>query len=235
MQPDGGARVVPGIGSWAPTRRPRRAGIALAPARVRCYLPGVRSPEEPGAVMAPVDEERAWLARLAQGDEAPLSLLYDRYANLLMAVAMRVLSDRREAEDLLHDVFLEVWRQAKTYDGTRGTVRAWLVMRMRSRAVDRVRAAGRAKVVLTAEAQSPDRVAEDADPSEAPDRAIVRRALAELPDEQRAVLELSYFGGMSSSEIATELDIPIGTVKSRVARGLSALRRGLNVESGGTP
>lgn len=186
--------------------------------------------DDPAASAA---EERAWVAAAARGDERALSKLYDRYASLLMAVAVRILSDRREAEDLLHDVFLEAWRHAKTYDPSRGTVRAWLVVRCRSRALDRVRAAGRAKVVLSDAPQAPDRADSRADPSLAADRRVVRSALAALPDEQRRVLELGYFGGLSSSEIAAELDIPIGTVKSRVARGLAALRRGLHPVEGG--
>jgi len=194
----------------------------------------MRGGDDPATAAAAADEERAWVAAAARGDESALSRLYDRYSGLLMAVAVRVLSDRREAEDLLHDVFLEAWRQAKTYDPARGTVRAWLVMRCRSRALDRVRAAGRAKVVLSAEPSPPDRADSRADPSIAPDRRRVRAALAELPLEQRQVLELGYFGGLSSSEIATHLEIPLGTVKSRVARGLAALRRALEPEQGGS-
>ncbi len=183
----------------------------------------------------PVDEDKAWVAALARGEQQALSKLYDRYSGLMMAIGVRILGDRREVEDLLHDVFLEVWRRAKTYDPERGTVRAWLVIRMRSRALDRVRSRSRAKVVLSAEPESLDRAAEgvEVDPSDAPDRRIVRQALLNLPEEQRRVLELGYFGGMSSSEIARTLDIPLGTVKSRVARGLSGLRRGLNPEPGG--
>lgn len=216
-----------------PAWGPHLSWLPLAPVRTRCYVSRVRSGEDRAAVMAPVDEERAWVAQLVAGDERALSKLYDRHGGLLMAVGMRVLGDRREVEDLLHDVFLEAWRQAKTFDPDRGTVRAWLVMRMRSRAVDRVRARSRSKVVLSDQPESPDRVAEGVDPSDAPDRTIVRTALQALPEEQRQVLELGYFAGLSSSEIATRLDIPIGTVKSRVARGLSGLRRGLKVEMGG--
>ena len=180
-----------------------------------------------------MDEDHACLLALARGDLTALARLYDQYGGLLMAVGMRILSDRREVEDLLHDVFMEVWRQAKTYDAARGSVRAWLAMRMRSRALDRVRAAGRSKVVLFDGPEAPDRPDDGADPSENLDGKTVRAALAALPDEQRAVLELGYFGGLSSSEIATELGIPIGTVKSRVARGLAQLRVGLAPAAGG--
>jgi RNA polymerase sigma-70 factor, ECF subfamily len=158
-----------------------------------------------------------------KGDQSAVAQLYDRYSPLLSALGHRILGNPREVEDLLHDVFIEAWRRAKDYDATRGTVRAWLVMRMRSRALDRVRAAGRAKVVLQDDAQIPERESPD-DPSVAPDQARVRAAVAKLPEEQRVVLELGYFQGMTSSEIAKEIQIPIGTVKSRVARGLHALR-----------
>lgn len=212
--------------------RGRPRGFALAQAWGRCYVAPV-SVEARGLVDQPVDEDKAWVAALARGEQQALSKLYDRYSGLMMAVGVRILGDRREVEDLLHDVFLEVWRRAKTYDPDRGTVRAWLVIRMRSRALDRVRSRSRAKVVLSAEPESPERAAEGVDPSDAPDRRIVRQALLKLPEEQRQVLELGYFGGMSSSEIAVTLDIPLGTVKSRVARGLAGLRRGLIPEQGG--
>lgn len=172
------------------------------------------------------------MARLARGDQRALSALYDRYGSMMLAVGVRVLKDRRAAEDLLHDVFLEAWRQAKTYDPERGTVRGWLLMRMRSRALDRVRSAGRSKVVLSEEPTPPDAPANTPDPSAAPDRRRVREALTTLPAEQRAVLELAYFEGYSSSEIASRLDIPIGTVKSRVARGVAHLRKSLVPDGG---
>jgi RNA polymerase sigma-70 factor (ECF subfamily) len=163
----------------------------------------------------------------AKGDQSAVAQLYDRYAPMLSALGNRILGNPREVEDLLHDVFIEAWRRAKDYDATRGTVRAWLVMRMRSRALDRVRAAGRAKVVLQDEGQVPERESPDDDPSNAPDRARVRAAVARLPEDQRVVLELGYFQGMTSSEIAKEIRVPIGTVKSRVARGLQSLRLAL--------
>jgi RNA polymerase sigma-70 factor (ECF subfamily) len=170
----------------------------------------------------------------AAGDRDCLAGLYDRYAPALLAIGRRILGDRREAEDLLHDVFIEVWRQAADYDESRGTVRAWLLMRMRSRALDRRKAAVFSK---RADLPAPDQVADavgDArsgeDPALAPDRDAVRRALAELPAEQRQVLELGYFEGLSSSEIAERVRAPIGTVKSRVAAALSKLRAVVNGE-----
>ena len=169
----------------------------------------------------------------AAGDRDCLAALYDRYAPALLAIGRRILGDRREAEDLLHDVFIEVWRKAGDYDESRGSVRAWLLMRMRSRALDRRKAAVFSK---RADLPAPDAVAAVAgdahsgeDPELGADRDAVRRALAELPAEQRQVLELGYFEGLSSSEIAERVRAPIGTVKSRVAAALTKLRQGLSV------
>lgn len=168
---------------------------------------------------------------MAGGDRAALGTLYDRYAGLLLAVAQRILRTRREAEDLVHDVFLEVYRHAADYDEARGSVRAWLVLRLRSRALDRLKSSAYSKVVsLDANPRDQDPASSD-DPSLAPDCARVRRALTELPEDQRAVLELAYFDGHSLSEIAEELGVPLGTVKSRLARALGRLREDLDVAS----
>ena len=174
------------------------------------------------------DADAALIGAITRGDRAALGELYDRFAPILMAVAVRILGERREAEDLLHDVFLEVWRQASDYDAARGSVRAWIMIRLRSRAIDRRKSAGVARVVpLEPEEHVDDREASGEDPLFGPDRAAVRRALASLPEEQRTVLELGYFEGLSSSEIAARIDAPVGTVKSRVAAALAKLRAGL--------
>ena len=166
--------------------------------------------------------DAALVKAVADGDRKALAQLYNRFAPSLMAVAQRILGDRREAEDLLHDVFLEVWRQASQFDPARGTVRAWLLMRMRSRSLDRKKSAGFSRVV-SLEANKED-VRAQSDDTFAPDRTAVRKALAELPEEQRVVLELGYFEGLSSTEIAAKIDVPVGTVKSRVAAALAKLR-----------
>ncbi len=169
--------------------------------------------------------EAALVKAVAEGDRHALGKLYDRYAGCLLAVGRRILGDRREAEDLLHDVFLEVWRQAGQFDSARGTVRAWLLMRMRSRSLDRRKSAGFSRVVSLEEQK--EQLRATSDDTFAPDRSAVRRALAELPDDQRVVLELGYFEGLSSTEIAARIDTPVGTVKSRVAAALAKLRLGL--------
>jgi RNA polymerase sigma-70 factor (ECF subfamily) len=171
----------------------------------------------------------------AAGDRDCLAVLYDRYAPACLAIGRRILGDRREAEDLLHDVFLEAWRQAGDYDEGRGTVRSWFLMRMRSRALDRRKAASFAR---RADLPTGDSVTESTppveDPTLGPDRSAVRLALAQLPDEQRQVLELGYFEGLSSSEIAERVGAPIGTVKSRVAAALAKLRTGIIGDDAGS-
>lgn len=188
----------------------------------------MRQGESPGGPRGPgtQDEDAPLVRAVARGDQAALAALYDRHAPLLLAVGRRILGAPREAEDLLHDVFLEAWRAAGDYDPARGSVRAWLVMRMRSRALDRVRAAGRAKVVLGASDAQPEVAGEPQDLGRGVDRARVLVALERLSPEHREILELGYFEGLSSSEIAARLSVPIGTVKSRVARGLAQLRAG---------
>jgi len=166
--------------------------------------------------------DSALVRQIAGGDREALARLYDRHGPGLMAVGQRILGDRREAEDVLHDVFLEVWRAAADYDEQRGSVRAWLIMRMRSRSLDRRKAAGFARVVSLEGRR--DEVPANDDPSAHPDREAVKRALADLPPEQRQVLELGYFEGLSSTEIAARLQAPVGTVKSRVAAALNKLR-----------
>lgn len=175
------------------------------------------------------DADAAMVHAMAKGDRGALARLYDRFAPILLAVGTRILGERREAEDLLHDVFLEIWRQAADYDPSRGSVRAWMLIRLRSRAIDRRKAAGVTRVVsYDSDRSIEEREAPSGDPTFAPDRTAVRRALAELPEEQRVVLELGYFEGLSSSEIAARIDAPLGTVKSRVAAALAKLRAGFS-------
>jgi RNA polymerase sigma-70 factor (ECF subfamily) len=169
------------------------------------------------------DDDVELVKAIAAGDRDGLAALYDRYAPILLGLALRIIRDRREAEDLLHDVFLEVWRSARDYDLTRGRVRTWLVVRMRSRALDVLKSARVSR--RSGDAEVLDRLVAEPAAGESPDRQRVRAVLAELTGEQRQVLELAYFDGLSCSEIASQLTIPIGTVKSRLAAGLSRLRQ----------
>jgi RNA polymerase sigma-70 factor, ECF subfamily len=165
------------------------------------------------------------MAAMAGGDQQALAQLYDRHAGALLGLGVRMLKDRAAAEDLVHDVLLEAWRKAAAYEPERGTVRTWLMLRTRSRAVDRLRSAQHRREVSSESHPVAARPApQSSDPSLRPDHTRVRVALHELPTDQRHVVELSYLQGMSSSEIARHLKIPMGTVKSRMAAGLSKLR-----------
>lgn len=158
---------------------------------------------------------------IARGDRAALASLYDRQAALLLALGTRILRDAREAEDVLHDVFVEVWKHAGDFDPARASARTWLCLRMRSRCLDRVRVSVRRRTHPLEEAAL-DPLPETQ--SAGPDALRVRAALGELPELQRQVLLLGYFQGLSSQEIADTLNIPLGTVKSRVAAALTHLR-----------
>lgn len=168
-------------------------------------------------------EDVALVAAMARGDREGLAGLYRRHSGLLLGLAMRIVRERREAEDLLHDVLLEAWRAAKDYDPKRGRVRTWLAIRMRSRALDLQKSA---RVSRNAGDAGLEVVVDERVPS-SPDHARVRTALAGLAPDQKAVLELAYFEGLSCSEIASRIAIPIGTVKSRLASGMQRLREGL--------
>ena len=176
-----------------------------------------------------VREDERLLSAVASGDREALGLLYDRHAPRMLALATRILGSPREAEDLVHDVFLEAWHRARQYDASRGSVRAWLILRTRSRALDALRAAKRAPRVEL-EAAGP-RASDSIDPGDAHDGQRLHGLLEDLPRDQHAVLQLAYFGGYSFSEIAERLAIPVGTVKSRMSRAIEALRAKLG-ESG---
>ena len=177
-------------------------------------------------------EDEVLVAAMAAGDRAALSTLYERHGSLLLGLALRIVRERREAEDLLHDVFLEAWRTAKDFDPKRGRVRTWLAIRMRSRALDLQKSA---RVSRNTGDGGLELLVDEADAA-SPDHGRVRRALAELATDQRRVLELAYFEGLSCTEIAERVAIPVGTVKSRIAAGLDRLRSGLlSAGAGGAP
>ena len=160
---------------------------------------------------------------LAEGDADALGRLYDRHGAIMLALGERILKNRREAEDLLHDVFVEVWKHAGDYDADRGSVATWLRLRMRSRAIDRLRSARMSRVASLDDARL-ERSDEAPSPEASANNHQLQSALASLPGEQATVLMLGYFEGLSSSEIAEREGIPLGTVKSRVAAGMQKLR-----------
>lgn len=166
---------------------------------------------------------------MARGDSGALAELYDRYAARMLALAQRIVGRGAEAEDVIHDVFLEAWRHSADYDNGRGSVKSWLLLRTRSRSLDVQKSA---RVSKQASGLDDAWLSELADPTRdttaGADQARLRGVLVALPPEQREVLLLGYFEGLSSSEMAERIGVPIGTVKSRVAAALSALRGALS-------
>ena len=177
------------------------------------------------------DDLGGLIERTANGEAAALAALYDATASLVNGLALRVLGDRGSAEEVTGDVYLQVWRQAVRYDGTRGAPLAWLLTLTRSRAIDRLRT-GASQRARTAPIEAALRVASDAPGPEERSavrqrRQVVRSALTHLPAEQRRAIELAYFEGLSHSEIAATLGEPLGTVKTRVRLGMIRLRESL--------
>jgi RNA polymerase sigma-70 factor (ECF subfamily) len=174
---------------------------------------------------------KAVAAARDEGDdagEAALGQLYDRYRLILFGVLMRILNNRAEAEDVLQEVFLQVWRRAADFDANRGKPFTWLVTLARSRGIDRLRAlASRERVVTTVTGTG--EVAEDvsdaaSDAIRSEQRGVVNSALSQLPEEQKRPLMLAYFEGLTQSEIAAQLGAPLGTVKTRMRSGMMKLR-----------
>jgi RNA polymerase sigma-70 factor (ECF subfamily) len=173
------------------------------------------------------------LRRLAEGDGQAIALLYDRYAPVLLPLALRIVRDRAEAEDIVHDAFVAVGVRAGQYTAERGTVAAWLVTLVRNLSIDRTRRRDRrGTLVRKVLAHEPhDKVADpEGLTAEAAERNKVRRALQSLPEVQRTTLEIAFFEGLSYPEIAEREGVPLGTIKSRAARALASLREALERE-----
>jgi RNA polymerase sigma-70 factor (ECF subfamily) len=171
------------------------------------------------------DDDLVLVANLAAGDADSLGRLYDRYSGALRALGIKLLGDHRDAEEILHEVFLEVWRHAHDYNPARGTVRSWLVLRMRSRALDRRRTPHFSRhVPIDVDHLREASLGQPDDVLFSGDHATVRRAVAELSAEQQQLLELTYFQGLTVAEAAAQVGIPLGTAKSRLATGIANLR-----------
>lgn len=172
--------------------------------------------------------DRDALERITKGEHDALAELYDRHGRLIYSLALRILRDQSEAEDIAQEVFSQVWRQATQYTPDRGTVVAWLVALTRSRSIDRLR--GRRS--------RPDFVGDPIPEMELPDSAPlvdeqlawtrqvadIRAAIETLPSLQKIAIELAFFEGLTHAEIAEKLEVPLGTVKTRIRQGLLKLR-----------
>lgn len=182
----------------------------------------------PSAASARESTERALLERIARGDQAALKSLYERCSGRAYAIALRILRWKAEAEEVLQETFLHVWNRAREYDGTRGGPEAWIVTIARSRAIDRLRSSGvAARAVESQRSELAGPPVSGPLPLEAAEarqnREHVEGALKELPPEQRAVVELAYFEGLTQREIAERTGDPLGTVKTRVRLALTKL------------
>ncbi len=182
---------------------------------------------------APVPDSQL-VSRMAAGEDAALGDLYDRYGRTVYALALAIVREPADAEEVVVDAFGQAWRRAASFDAARGSVGAWLATIARTRALDTVRARGRRAraheraALLSDEGVAAPIAAAGSDPSRAVERGEARRlvslALAALSGPQRIAIELAYFEGLSQSEIAERLSEPLGTIKTRIRAGMEKLR-----------
>jgi RNA polymerase sigma-70 factor (ECF subfamily) len=175
-------------------------------------------------------EDRELVQRMASKDAVALDAFYKRYNRIAFSLILRIVGNREDSEDVLTDVFWQVWQQAARYDASRGKPIAWLLTIARTRAIDSIRSSNR-QHSRTDELEantSPAGVPVNDDPFILADtRNAVKEALQELPEQQRIPLEMAYFQGMSHTEIAAALGQPLGTVKDRIRNGMMHLRKRL--------
>ena len=214
-------------GAWAPSRWMRRRPTRMAVSRQRGTVALMRR-------TSTTDELTLAMKGLAAGDEEAFGTFYDATSRSVFGIVLRVLRDRAQAEEVTQEVFLEAWRNAARYDAGQGTPAAWVNTIAHRRAVDRVRAAERS-------AQRDQRHAEGQRDASSPDTSEVvvardegdrvRAALARLPEAQRTALALAYFDGHTQREVAEMLDVPLGTVKTRMRDAMKKLR--VQLDEGG--
>lgn len=176
-------------------------------------------------------QELEWgqlIAQTAQGDQAALATLYDRTSPQVYGLIFKILDNREAAEEVTLDVYTQVWRQAHTFDDSRGTPAGWLMTLARTRAIDRYRAGAAERGKLESLDAASFFASDDPDPEEElagqERRQLIQQALKTLSSEQRETIALAYFYGLSQSEIAEKLGLPLGTVKTRMRLGMIKLR-----------
>ncbi len=174
------------------------------------------------------DRWRACLDRIREGDPEGLAQLYDETSSSLYGLAIRVLNDSADAEEVVLDVYKQVWKSNYTFDSARGSVWGWLAVLARSRAIDRLRSTGprrtrELQIEDSWEAQS-NAPAPESQSIFGQERRLVREALASLAPEQREAIELSFFRGLTHVEVAAAMDVPLGTIKTRIRIGIRKLR-----------
>ncbi len=173
-------------------------------------------------------DEIELLRRVAEGDREAFARLYDQFAGILFATALKILRDAKEAEDVLQDVFLQIWDKAKNYDPNLGNPITWTLTLTRHKAIDRLRSTQRRyKLVEDATPELSQSQSQSSDAFNADQNLILRTAVKSLPTDQRQAIELAFFGGQTQDEISKNLQQPLGTIKARIRRGLMKLRDSL--------
>lgn len=181
-------------------------------------------------------DDKELVAAIVERESAAIAELYDRYSGMLNALSQRILGNSSDAEDVLQETFLQVWNQAGRYDPRRSSVSTWLVLITRSRSIDRLRS--RQVKQRTALAAQREKTKIHTSPEGVGNVLLQERRerlqgeMKALPDEQRQVLEMAFFKGMTQSEISTETGIPLGTVKTRTLLAMKKLRKALKKEIG---
>jgi len=179
---------------------------------------------------ADVEYEVTLLHRTGEGDRQSFEELYGRYSGVLYSTAYRILNDEAASEDVIQDVFMQIWEKASLYDSARGKPMTWAVTLTRNKAIDRLRSLQR-RNRLRNEFETQRSIFEEFSDRNSLDEvdsgeksAIIRKAIHELSKEQRQAIELAFFSGMSQSEIADALEEPLGTIKARIRRGMMKLK-----------
>ena len=163
------------------------------------------------------------LGRVQQGDEQAMTALFDRYSRIVYSVALRVLRDPASAEDVMQEIFLQIWRTPAKFIATRGSLSGWLSVVTRNRSIDRLRRRRPTEQVEEMQLASPGNLANEAERNIMMEKARV--VILQLPTEQRKTLELAFFEGLTHSEIAEKTGDPLGTVKTRIRSALLTLRK----------
>jgi RNA polymerase sigma-70 factor (ECF subfamily) len=169
------------------------------------------------------------IERMVLGDETALAAFYQQFAPVLYGLALKMMKHEKDAEDVLQEGFVYIWRKAASYNPQLNSPFSWAVMIVRNKAIDRIRSrqsvariVERATVEFSHSAKADERSADE--PMFSEQRAIVRSALAQIPQEQRQAIELAFFGGLTHEEIAAQLATPLGTIKARIRRGMIRMR-----------
>jgi RNA polymerase sigma-70 factor (ECF subfamily) len=207
-------------------RHPVYCQAAAGPEIFRLHM------QNPPLPFSPPGDDEQLLLKVAEGSRPAFAALYERFSTPLYSLALKILANETEAQDLLQEVFLSVWNKAATYRVERGSAFSWVVAQVRNRAIDRIRSRRRRGELL--EENAPDLepsgsvVPSSSENYEKSDRARhVRSALSQLSEEQREVLRLAFFEGLTQVEIAEKLEEPLGTIKARAYRGMARLREAL--------